>query len=126
MFSKEKKRWLRAFEIAKILFEHEGYHTAFLNQAETFIRRRAMYSPKISEEIVPVLFKVASSKKIPMTKLVNRILKDYLTKNGKMEGGPSDVPKTRVGGLQGTEAKGRDQGDPGPLRPPGRHEAKEG
>ena len=87
MLTKEIKRWLRALEIAKILFEDQGYHTVYLEEIENFIRREAMYSPKIKEEFIPVLFKTALSQKIPMTKLVNRIIKDYLTKNAKMEGG---------------------------------------
>jgi len=87
MYAKKVKRWLRALEIAKILFEEEWYHNIYLNEIETFIRRKTMYSPKISEELVPELFKVAVSKKIPMTKLVNRIIKDYLVKKVKMNGG---------------------------------------
>jgi hypothetical protein len=127
MFSKEIKRWFRAFEIAKILFEGEGYHTAYLKQAEAFIRRHTMYSPKISEELVPVLFRLATAKKMPMRKLVNRILKDYLIKTGKMEGGTeSNEQKRQLGGLQGAEAESQSQGDPGPLRPAGRHAPKEG
>ena len=82
----EVKRWLRAIGIAKCLFEDEGYHRVFLNQIERFIRREKMYSPKIKEEYIPELFRMALSKKIPMTKLVNRIIGDYLEKNGEKEG----------------------------------------
>ena len=32
------KRWLRALAIAKVLFEEEGYHTAYLEEIEEFIR----------------------------------------------------------------------------------------
>ena len=81
----EVKGWLRALEIAKILFEDQGYHRIYLNQIDRFIRRTHMYSPKIKEEFIPVLFRIALSKKIPMTKLVNRIIGDYLEKNGEME-----------------------------------------
>jgi len=70
MDSKETKRWLRALGIAKILFEDQGYHTRYLEEIENVIRRKDMYSPKISEELVPIIFQVALSKKIPMTKLV--------------------------------------------------------
>jgi len=87
MDPKETKRWLRALGIAKILFKDQGYHTLYLEGIEKFIWRKTMYSPKIKEEFIPVLFKTALSQKIPMTKLVNRIIKDYLTKNAKMEGG---------------------------------------
>lgn len=127
MFSKERKRWFRAFKIAKVLFEGEGYHIIYLNQAEAFIRRRTMYSPKISEELIPVLFRVSRSRRMPMTRLVDQILRDYLQRNGKMEGGNlSHADEKGMGGLQGTEAKGRDQGDPGALRPPGRDAPKQG
>lgn len=55
-----------------------------------------MYSPKISEELIPVIFQVALAKKIPMTKLVNGIIRDYLEKNGKVKGGLSDDGKRQV------------------------------
>ncbi len=32
-------RWLRALEIAKILFEDEGYHTVYLEQIEDYIKK---------------------------------------------------------------------------------------
>jgi predicted nucleic acid-binding protein len=85
MDSLQIKRWFRALEIAQILFEDQGYHGKFLNQIEEFIRRKTMYSPKISEELVPVLFRLALAKKIPMTKLVNRIIQEYLEKNHAAE-----------------------------------------
>ncbi len=44
-----------------------------------------MYSPKIKEELIPVLFRVALAKKMPMTKLVNRIIEEYLEKNHQAE-----------------------------------------
>jgi ribose 5-phosphate isomerase RpiB len=40
-----------------------------------------MYSPKIKEEFIPILFKISVSTRIPMTKLVNQIIKDYLEGN---------------------------------------------
>ena len=127
MDPKETKGWLRALGIAKILFEDQGYHTLYLEGIENFIRREAMYSPKISEELVPVIFRVALSKKMPMTKLVNRIIKDYLAKNGKMEGGiQNNESEKQLGGLQGAEAKGQHQRDPGPLRPPVWYETEGG
>ncbi len=77
-----------------------------------------MYSPKISEEFVPVLFRVALSQKRPMTKLVNEIIGDYLQKNAMMREviGSHDT-ENQLGGLQGTETSGQYQGDLGPLRP---------
>jgi hypothetical protein len=44
-----------------------------------------MYSPKIKEEFIPILFKISVSKKIPMTKLVNQIIKDYLERNFQIQ-----------------------------------------
>lgn len=44
-----------------------------------------MYSPKISEEYIPVLYRLASVKKVPMTKLVNQIVKDFLIKGDLIE-----------------------------------------
>ena len=33
-------RWLRALEIARTIFETEGYHTRYLREIENFIRKR--------------------------------------------------------------------------------------
>ena len=38
-----------------------------------------MYSPKISPELVPVLYREAKSRGIPMTRLVDRLLREALT-----------------------------------------------
>jgi hypothetical protein len=125
MFSKETKRWLKAIEIAKILFEDQGYHTLYLEEIENFIRREAMYSPKISEELVPIIFRVALSKKMPMTKFVNQILKDYLEENGMMEGGiQNHEPENQLDRLQRAEAESHHQKDTRPLRPPVFYEAE--
>ena len=77
----EARRWLRALEIAKILFEDQGRHTAYIEAMEKFIRRRIMYSPKVKEEFIPILYKISASKRIPMTKLVNQIIRDFLDGN---------------------------------------------
>ncbi len=37
-----------------------------------------MYSPKIREELIPILYKIAAAKKIPMTRLVDQIVTAYL------------------------------------------------
>jgi len=36
-----------------------------------------MYSPKISAEYIPFLYRKARSKRIPMTRLVNQIIAQY-------------------------------------------------
>ena len=127
MYSKETKRWLRAVEIAKILFEEHGYHCLYLDGIENFIRRKTMYSPKIKEDFIPALFKIALSKKIPMTKLVNRIVKDYLQKNHQPEGGAiNHESEKELGGLQRNKNQGHHQRDPAPLRPGIQYETKKG
>jgi hypothetical protein len=78
MLSKETKRWLRALGIAKILFEDQGYHSLYLKGIENFIWRKAMYSPKIKEELIPKLYLEAKAKRIRMTTLVNRVLEKAL------------------------------------------------
>ena len=32
-------RWLKALEIAKCLFENDGYHTVYLEDIENFIKK---------------------------------------------------------------------------------------
>ena len=62
-----------------------------------------MYSPKIKERHIPTLYKLSKAKGMPMTKLVNQIISDYLAKtlaeelikNGKektkqVDGSPRD------------------------------------
>ena len=46
-----------------------------------------MYSPKISEAYIPVLYRLASVKKVPMTKLVAQIIKAFLIKVGLINEG---------------------------------------
>ena len=33
----QRRRWLRALEIAKVCFWGEGYHTRYLEEIETFL-----------------------------------------------------------------------------------------
>jgi nucleoside 2-deoxyribosyltransferase len=35
----QKKRWLKALEIAKVLFEDEGYHIQYLEEIESHIKK---------------------------------------------------------------------------------------
>ena len=37
-----------------------------------------MYSPKIAEDLIPLLYRKAKALKVPMTKLVNAILREAL------------------------------------------------
>ena len=43
----QKRRWLKALEIAKICFESEGYHTRYLEEIEYSIRERGNGKGKI-------------------------------------------------------------------------------
>ncbi len=43
-----------------------------------------MYSPKINEEHIPSLYRLAKTRKVRMTKLVNQIIRNYLIKNRVM------------------------------------------
>jgi hypothetical protein len=38
-----------------------------------------MYSPKISEELIPIIYRKAKQQKRPMTKVVNDLLREKLT-----------------------------------------------
>ena len=40
-----------------------------------------MYSPKVAEELVPVLYRLAKDRKMPMTRLVNGIIREALATN---------------------------------------------
>lgn len=44
-----------------------------------------MYSPKIDEELIPRLYRVAKARGVPMTQLVNKILKRSLAYLEKKE-----------------------------------------
>lgn len=44
-----------------------------------------MYSPKISEDVIPYLYQWAKSEGVSMTALVNRIIKNEIEKNQKKE-----------------------------------------
>lgn len=37
-----------------------------------------MYSPKIKEDLIPILYKIGKEEKKPMTKVVDEILREYL------------------------------------------------
>ena len=40
-----------------------------------------MYSPKISEDLIPQLYRMAKARKMPMTRLVSVIIRHALTNN---------------------------------------------
>ena len=45
-----------------------------------------MYSPKISEDLVPVLYRMAKERKTPMTRLVDGMIRDVIALSVKPEG----------------------------------------
>lgn len=49
-----------------------------------------MYSPKISEEFIPILYHLAKEEKMAMTELVNKIIEGYLAAVGKIERGQTN------------------------------------
>jgi hypothetical protein len=59
-----------------------------------------MYSPKIDEELIPRLYRLRKLRKIPMTRLVNEILRSVLPgleeEEGKKEAACSDTDKTNA------------------------------
>ena len=79
LFNDEARRWLKALKIAKIIFQDQGFHTLHLERMEKFIRRKVLYSQNIRDDYLPVLSRISASKNLPMTRLVNEIIKNYLT-----------------------------------------------
>lgn len=41
-----------------------------------------MYSPKIHEDLIPILYKIGKEQKMPMTKVVDDIIRRYLNVSG--------------------------------------------
>jgi len=44
-----------------------------------------MYSPKIAEDLIPVLYRLAKNRGKPMTRIVNEIIREKLTPNQKQK-----------------------------------------
>ena len=45
-----------------------------------------MYSPKIDEDLIPVLYKMAKAQSRPMTKIVNDIIRKVISKDSLHKG----------------------------------------
>ena len=45
-----------------------------------------MYSPKIDEDLIPILYKMAKAKSRPMTKIVNDIIRKGIAKDSSHKG----------------------------------------
>jgi hypothetical protein len=63
-----------------------------------------MYSPKINEEFIPALYRLAKERKQPMTQLVNEIIGNYLADQRKEE---TDVSDHRHSGAKPIGLSGR-------------------
>jgi hypothetical protein len=53
---------------------------------------QSMYSPKISEDLIPIIYIKAKQSKIPMTRYVNQLLRKSLTE--KVSDKPAATTKT--------------------------------
>lgn len=89
IFPKEINGWFKALEIAEVLFWEEGYHQQYLNDINNFIRRKTMYSPKIQPELIPGLYHRAKTERVPMTKLIDRIIRGYLEATKQKDAEPT-------------------------------------
>lgn len=49
-----------------------------------------MYSPRIAEDLIPLLYRAAKAKKMPMTRVVNEILRQALEEDTQKT---TDQPK---------------------------------
>jgi hypothetical protein len=54
-----------------------------------------MYSPKVAEDLVPVLYRLARDQRVPMTRLVNGIIRQALAANSLPER-PEDFDRAEV------------------------------
>jgi hypothetical protein len=48
--TRQRTRWLRALRIAHILFEEDGYHTAYLSEIEAFL---SLHPPLTAQRATP-------------------------------------------------------------------------
>jgi hypothetical protein len=63
-----------------------------------------MYSPKVNESLIPQIYRAAKTEKIAMTKWVNRVLEEALTK--VCTPGPDPQGEASVRGSNGKGEKG--------------------
>ena len=57
-----------------------------------------LYSPKLPEELIPRLWRLAQERKVPMTHLVRDAVAQYLTKEEKGENDSGEVNEARGNG----------------------------
>jgi len=61
-----------------------------------------VYSPKIAEELIPSLYALAKQRKMPMTRLVNNIIRSAIT-NNDMPDGNAGAPRLYIREAQSAE-----------------------
>jgi hypothetical protein len=57
-----------------------------------------MYSPKIKEDLIPILYRLAKKQRQPMTAVVDRILREKLrefTNRNPLEGDPHEKKRNQ-------------------------------
>jgi hypothetical protein len=54
-----------------------------------------MYSPKIKEELIPVLYRLARERKIPMTRLVSSLIEKALNETERSKNNADDLSQSR-------------------------------
>jgi hypothetical protein len=57
-----------------------------------------MYSPKVREKYVPVLYRMGQRRGVPMTRLVEEALDSYLTQHGLIDEVRAEAMRRRHGG----------------------------
>ena len=55
-----------------------------------------MYSPKIREELIPVLYRLAQHKRMPMTKLVDGLLRESIAQYQAQQTPETQTPKEKA------------------------------
>ena len=72
-----------------------------------------MYSPKISESLIPQIYRAAKAEKIAMTKWVNRVLEEALAKICTPSTYPSEEESARKAMAKRREERHRNDSWPG-------------
>ena len=62
-----------------------------------------MYSPKIPERLIPALYRLARSRRQPMTRLVAEVLDAYLREEGGGVTAPAGRPAVPIATERGTQ-----------------------
>ena len=55
-----------------------------------------MYSPKITQELIPILYQLARARGVPMTKLVDRIIGEALVHEDRSQEAPEAMTASPV------------------------------